>query len=153
MLRTWGSVSSFDAHSTPRSLAVRAGETLMETLAMSVGHFPDSEAGRSGRLLQRAGGELYAPLPPIKGSWRVDLPIPLGKASGENRPVLAFADRFANPARGCARPLPPDEFRGEGPPAGRRSADRGQPGGRCAASCKLWFLPAIQGGRTRRLGT
>ena len=38
-------------------------------------------------------------------------------------------------------------------PARRRIADRGQPGGRCAASCKLWFLPAIQGGRTRRLGT
>ena len=53
----------------------------METVAIAAARFPDSEARRSGRLPERAGRGLDAPLPPIKVSWRVHSAIPAA-ASG-----------------------------------------------------------------------
>ena len=61
--------------------------------------------GAAALSINLAGGGREAPLPPIKGSYRVDSSIPSAGGSGGSRPALPLACGFANqPSNGYTRP-------------------------------------------------
>ena len=57
-------------HSLRGLLAECAGETVKDTLPVSVEQFVDSEAGRPGRSLERTGAGVHASAPKVDGIAR-----------------------------------------------------------------------------------